>query len=114
MAPPPPTPLIHGSTAPSAKVVAITASMQSPPSASTAAPTSAARRDCAATMPPFDVTAALRMSWALENWSRMGFPCGVVLLFLGSLFLSAVPPGILARHVARYLTRKCRCALLDK
>ena len=34
---PPPMPLIHGSSVPSAKVVAITASTQSPPSASTAA-----------------------------------------------------------------------------
>src|SRR3954454_2759829 len=78
MAPPPPAPLIQGSSAPRAKVVAMTASTQSPPSASTAAPISAARRDCAATMPPFDVVAGLRICWALENWSRMGLPCRLV------------------------------------
>src|SRR6266550_3325466 len=75
MAPPPPRPLIQGSSTPSANVVAITASMQSPPAASTAAPTSAALRDCEATMPPSDVTAGLRICWAFENWSRMTFPC---------------------------------------
>src|ERR1700737_4037267 len=72
MAPPPPTPLIQGSSTPSANVVAITASMQSPPAASTAAPTSAALRDCAATMPPLETTAGLRICWELLNWSRMG------------------------------------------
>src|SRR5689334_1719205 len=73
MAPPPPMPLIHGSSVPSAKVVAIMASTQSPPAASTAAPTSAARRDCAATMPPLEETAGLRSCWELENWSSMSF-----------------------------------------
>jgi len=53
----------QGSSTPSANVVAITASTQSPPSASTAAPTSAAFRDCAATMPPLEVTAGLRICW---------------------------------------------------
>src|SRR5690349_19154227 len=72
MAPPPPGPFIQGSTTPSAKPVATTASMQSPPAASTAAPTSAALRDCAATMPPLLATAGLRMIWLLENWSCMG------------------------------------------
>ena len=47
----------------------MTASTQSPPAASTAAPTSAPFRDCAATMPPLEVRAGLRISWALENWS---------------------------------------------
>src|SRR3954453_7182165 len=65
-------PLIQGSSTPSANVVATTASTQSPPAASTAAPTSAAFRDCAATMPPLDVTTGLRICWALENWSCMG------------------------------------------
>src|SRR6185436_18352238 len=68
-------PLIHGSSVPIAKVVAMTASTQSPPAARTSAPTSAARRDCAATMPPFDWTAGLRICWELENWSAIGFPC---------------------------------------
>src|SRR6201994_3396080 len=45
--------------------------MQSPPAASTAAPTSAALRDCAATMPPLLAIAGLRMVWLLENWSCM-------------------------------------------
>src|SRR5688572_10365729 len=75
MAPPPPAPLIQGSSTPSAKVVATTASMQSPPAASTAAPISAARRDCEATMPPLDVTAGLRICWELEKWSVMALPC---------------------------------------
>jgi hypothetical protein len=50
-------------------VVATIASTQSPPAASTCAPTSAARRDCAATMPPLVVTAGLRTVWARLNWS---------------------------------------------
>src|SRR4051794_7069337 len=75
MAPPPPRPLIQGSSTPSANVVAITASIQSPPAASTAAPTSAALSDCEATMPPLDVTAGLRICWEFENWSHMTFPC---------------------------------------
>src|SRR3954470_24314706 len=58
-------PLIQGSNTPSAKVVATTASTQSPPAASTSAPTSAALRDCAATIPPFEMTAGLRICWAL-------------------------------------------------
>src|SRR5215211_1042723 len=73
MAPPPPTPLIQGSSTPSANVVAITASMQLPPAASTAAPTSAALRDCEATTPPLETTAALRICWVFENWSDMMF-----------------------------------------
>jgi hypothetical protein len=52
-------------------VVAITASTQSPPAASTSAPTCAALLDCAATMPPLEVTAGLRIACVLENWSRM-------------------------------------------
>src|ERR1019366_10683950 len=64
-------PLIQGSSPPSAKVVAMTASTQSPPAASTSAPTSAALRDCAATMPPLETTAGLRICWALLNWSLM-------------------------------------------
>src|SRR5690349_8805070 len=68
-------PLIQGSSVPIAKVVATTASTQSPPAASTSAPTSAARRDCAATMPPFECTAGLRICWELENWSAMRLPC---------------------------------------
>src|SRR5204863_2608034 len=82
MAPPPPMPLIHGSSVPSAKVVAITASMQSPPAASTPAPTSAARRDCEATMPPLELTAGLRICCELENWSAMMFPCSFPARFL--------------------------------
>src|SRR5690349_3247883 len=78
MAPPPPAPLIQGSSTPRAKVVAITASTQSPPAASTSAPTSAALRDCAATMPPFEVTAGLRITCELENWSDMALLPGVV------------------------------------
>src|SRR5688500_3480625 len=74
-------PLIQGSSTPSANVVAITASTQSPPSASTAAPTSAALRDCEATMPPLETVAGLRMCWALENWSCMGV---ALLLLSGS------------------------------
>src|SRR5712671_6258621 len=73
MAPPPPRPLIQGSSTPRAKVVAITASMQSPPAASTPAPTSAALRDCEATTPPLETTAGLRICWVLENWSAMMF-----------------------------------------
>src|SRR5436190_5636501 len=73
MVPPPPSPLIQGSSTPSAKVVAITASMQSPPAASTPAPTSAALRDCEATMPPLETTAGLRICWVFENWSAMMF-----------------------------------------
>src|SRR5439155_6440970 len=49
----------------------MTASMQSPPAASTPAPISAAFRDCEATMPPLEVTAGLRICWELENWSVM-------------------------------------------
>src|ERR1700736_5425029 len=64
-------PLIQGSSTPSANVVATTASTQSPPAASTSAPTSAALRDCAATMPPLELTAGLRMTCELENWSDM-------------------------------------------
>src|SRR5207342_1851087 len=82
MAPPPPSPLIQGSSTPSANVVAITASTQSPPAASTSAPTCAAFPDCAATMPPLEVTAGLRIDWVLENWSRIGWPvipCDVAL-----------------------------------
>src|SRR5438552_3704375 len=74
MAPPPPSPLIQGSSTPSANVVAITASTQSPPAASTSAPTCAARLDCAATMPPLEVTAGLLIACVLENWSRIGWP----------------------------------------
>src|SRR5438552_15742456 len=74
MAPPPPSPLIQGSSTPSANVVAITASTQSPPAASTSAPTAAALPDCAATMPPLDVVAGLRICWVLLNWSRMLLP----------------------------------------
>src|SRR4029453_4549218 len=73
MAPPPPSPLIQGSSTPSAKVVAMTASTQSPPAASTSAPTCAALLDCAATMPPLEVTAGLRITCVLENWSRIGW-----------------------------------------
>jgi hypothetical protein len=40
---------------PSANVVATTASTHSPPAADTSAPTSAALRDCAVTMPPLVV-----------------------------------------------------------
>src|SRR5258705_2362337 len=83
MAPPPPRPLIHGSSTPKANVVAIRASMQSPPAASRPAPTSAALRDCAATMPPFEVTAGLRICWVLENWSFMA--CLGVSYWLGRL-----------------------------
>ena len=50
----------------------MTASTQSPPAASTEAPTSAALRDCEATMPPLETVAGLRICWALENWSRIG------------------------------------------
>src|SRR5882757_1365701 len=74
IAPPPPSPLIQGSSTPSANVVAITASTQSPPAASTSAPTCAALPDCAATMPPLDVVAGLRICWLLLNWSRMLLP----------------------------------------
>src|SRR3954453_11030036 len=62
-------PLIHGSSTPRANVVAMTASMQSPPAASTLAPTSAALRDCAATIPALETTAALRICWLLLNCS---------------------------------------------
>src|SRR6185312_4374497 len=71
MAPPPPMPFIQGSTTPSAKPVATTASMQSPPAASTSAPISAARRDCAATMPPLELTADFRKVWELEKRSAV-------------------------------------------
>src|SRR6478752_3756470 len=64
-------PLFQGSSTLSAKVVATIASTQSPPAASTCAPTSAARRDWAATMPPLDVTAGLRTVWAWLNWCGM-------------------------------------------
>src|SRR5262249_912703 len=108
MAPPPPMPLIHGSSVPSAKVVAMTASMQSPPAASTSAPTSAARRDCDATMPPFELTAGLRICCELENWSAMRFPRLLL------LFWRATPPRILARHVLRHLAGEGWRALLDE
>src|SRR5216683_1921599 len=71
MAPPPPSPLIQGSSTPSAKPVAMTASTQSPPAARTSAPTSAALRDCAATIPPFETTAGFLICCRLENWSGM-------------------------------------------
>src|SRR5882757_140169 len=89
MAPPPPRPRIQGSSTPSAKVVATTASMQSPPAASTLAPTSAALRDCEATMPPFETTAGLRICWVLENWSFM------------SLFLPVRTPVLREANAAR-------------
>src|SRR5271167_1559578 len=75
MAPPPPGPLIHGSTTPIAKDVATAASTASPPAARMAAPTSAARRCCAATIPPEDETAAFRTIWLLEKLS-MAAPLG--------------------------------------
>src|SRR6516165_854626 len=71
MAPPPPRPFIQGSSTPSAMPVAITASTQSPPAASTSAPISAALRACAATMPPFDETAGFRICWLSEKLSDM-------------------------------------------
>src|SRR6185436_5727126 len=111
-APPPPSPLIQGSSTPSAKVVAITASTQSPPAASTSAPTAAALPDCAATMPPLDVVAGLRICWRLLNWSRMLLPLLSVVFV--SLLYRACPPGILARHVLGYFARKGRRTLLQK
>src|SRR5689334_20574523 len=101
-------PLIQGSSVPIAKVVAMTASTQSPPAASTAAPTSAARRDWAATMPPFDWTAGLRICWELENWSAMGFPCLLL------LFWRAAPPRILAWHILQDLAGEGGRTLLDE
>src|SRR5271154_5020486 len=71
MAPPPATPFIQGSSTPSAKPVAITASTQSPPAASTSVPISAARRAWAATMPPLETMAGLRNCWPLEKRSDM-------------------------------------------
>jgi len=52
----PPSPLFHGSSAASAKAVATVASTALPPARSIAAPTSAAARYCATTMPPRDTT----------------------------------------------------------
>src|SRR5215475_10421552 len=80
MAPPPPMPFIQGSNAPSAKPVATTASTQSPPAASTSAPTSAARRDCAATMPPFEAMAGLVKVCELEKRSAI-----ILIVVLGRL-----------------------------
>src|SRR6185436_18647177 len=101
-------PLIHGSSVPIAKVVAMTASTQSPPAASTSAPTSAARRDCAATMPPLDWTAGLRICWELENWSAIGVPRRLL------LFLCATPPRILTRHILRDLAGEGGRTLFDE
>jgi hypothetical protein len=52
----------------------MTASTQSPPAARTLAPTSAAFRDCAATIPPLETTAGLRICWVLLNWSCTVLP----------------------------------------
>src|SRR5690349_12388039 len=60
MEPPPPSPLIQGSTAPSASEVATAASTALPPASRTAAPTAAAWRFWALTIPPLAVTAGLR------------------------------------------------------
>jgi hypothetical protein len=43
-------------------------------------------RDCAATMPPFETTAGLRICWALLNWSSMALPSRF------SWLLSRTPP----------------------
>src|SRR5258706_8499463 len=69
MQPPAAGPLIHGSTTPMAKEVAMAASIASPPASSTAAPASAARRCCAATTPPRVATTDLRTIWAFEKLS---------------------------------------------
>src|SRR3954464_9266818 len=88
-------PLIHGSSTPRANVVATTASMQSPPAASTLAPTSAALRDCAATIPPLETTAALRICWLLLNWSCTVWPSSLGFvgerLPIGSIKTSGAP-----------------------
>jgi hypothetical protein len=58
--PPPPKPLIQGSVAPKARLVATAASTAWPPAARIRAPAAAASRDCAATTPPALSTAGLR------------------------------------------------------
>ena len=97
-------------------MVAITASTQSPPAASTSAPTCAALPDCAATMPPLELTAGLRIGWVLENWSRIGWlSVSGGWRWLGCYRrLRLVPPGILARHVLRYFSGKRRRPLFEE
>ncbi|WP_309246718.1 hypothetical protein [Ramlibacter montanisoli] len=63
------TPLIQGSSTPSAKEVATAASTASPPAASTAAPTRAAPLCCEATTPASVAITALRTDWVLERLS---------------------------------------------
>src|SRR5215216_4909958 len=50
--PPPPMPLIHGSTTPETNAVVTAASTALPPALNTAAPASAASTDLAPTIPP--------------------------------------------------------------
>ena len=79
MKPQPPSPLIQGSTAPTAKPVAMAASTALPPAARIAAPAAAARRLWLATIPPEPVTAGLRRSQGpmavMEEWP---FRCDAV------------------------------------
>src|SRR5690625_935608 len=75
--PPPPIPLIQGSTTPNAREVTTTASTALPPAASTAAPACAARRFWDTTMPPSETMAGLRMTWRRERLSTMTAPGGL-------------------------------------
>src|SRR5262249_22789764 len=65
----PPRPLFHGSTAASAKPVATAASTALPPLRSTSAPTSAAERYCATTMPRSETAAGFSMRQFWVRWS---------------------------------------------
>src|SRR4051812_22771560 len=69
MQPPAATPLIQGSSTPSANEVATAASTASPPAASTDAPTSAARRCADATTPASVAITVLRTTCELEKLS---------------------------------------------
>src|ERR687887_96514 len=71
IAPPPAGPLIHGSTTPMANDVATAASIASPPASNTVAPTSAARRCCAATIPRDVGMTALRTICVREKLSAL-------------------------------------------